>query len=359
MKTQLLPSLIASMALLSPAFAGVIESKAPPAVAISPTIDPWEITASLPLWVSGVDGTVGVLGYTAQTSADFADIVRNLDMVAAATLEIRKGRWGGWVDGAYLKASVGADTPGPLLNSLGVGIEQITIEAALFYRAWQSDRGFLDVYAGARYMSLGGELRFDVSDSGIRQVSEQLSAQVLERVLNEVRSQADAARRRAADVISTKVRDTVADTVAAKAEQVRTTLANLQQIAQAHPRLVEIIRNSDRLKVAIRDIAEARLEEKITDAQSKAAELQALGSAARSAVAAAKSKVKKALARAEKKLAREIEAAIRSAIPSEVSQTAEWVDPFIGLRGLYRFTDHFYAVAKADIGGFGVSSDLT
>ena len=104
MKPTLLTFLSAGLCAMSlPSNAGeTVSSKQPE---ISPTIpvdDPWEVTLSMPLWASGVDGTVGVHGYTTGTSASFADIIRNLDMVAAATLEVKKGRWGGWIDGIYL-----------------------------------------------------------------------------------------------------------------------------------------------------------------------------------------------------------------------------------------------------------------
>lgn len=356
----LLPLALASMAIAGP------DAKQP-AAAIPPTVDPWEVTASLPLWVSGVDGTAGVLGYTTQTSADFIDIINNLDMIFAATLEARKGRWGGWVDGIYLKASAGADTPGPILNSISIGIEQVTIEAAVFYRAWQSERGYLDIYAGARYWSLGGDLHFDVSDSGVAQVSEQLSEQVVNTVVDEVRRRTDAAlataRSQIATQVATTVRSNIASTVSEKVTQVRTALENIQQIAAAHPRLTEVIRNSSRLKSAIRTVAEARIDEKLAETQATLANAQAAGSAVRAAAQAAadaaRSAARKAVARAERRLADEIEDALQDAIPSEVSDTASWVDPFIGLRACYRFTDRFYAIAKADIGGFGVSSDLT
>ncbi len=36
----------------------------------------------------------------------------------------------------------------------------------------------------------------------------------------------------------------------------------------------------------------------------------------------------------------------------------DWVDPYIGLRGRYNFNEKFYATGRADIGGFGIGSDL-
>ncbi len=40
------------------------------------------------------------------------------------------------------------------------------------------------------------------------------------------------------------------------------------------------------------------------------------------------------------------------------SQSETWVDPIIGLRGQWNVTDRFFVAGKADIGGFGVSSDF-
>ena len=40
------------------------------------------------------------------------------------------------------------------------------------------------------------------------------------------------------------------------------------------------------------------------------------------------------------------------------SDTETWVDPVIGLRGQWNMTEKWFLAGKADIGGFGVSSDL-
>lgn len=39
--------------------------------------------------------------------------------------------------------------------------------------------------------------------------------------------------------------------------------------------------------------------------------------------------------------------------------TVNWVDPIVGLRGLYPLGDRFSVSGRADIGGFGVGSELT
>ncbi len=410
MTSSIAKHLVCQLALATALLARTPAPKAPPTVAISPTIDPWEITLSPYGWMAGLEGTTGVRGFTAETDVPLKDILRNLDMIAMLNLEARKGRWGGWVDGLYLKMSMDAQTPGPLLDSVGLSVEQIVAEAALFYRVWESDRGFLDLYAGARYMSVGGELSLHVSDSGVEQLSRRLSDAVVNRVVDEISSIASSkaasakgsltsqithlvsdrlaeATSRATSVRNqaTEGRSEIAAQVAAKGAEVRDLVGNLQDIAASHPKLVEVIRNSERIQAALRNAVrtgleqralEAQLEQKVTAAQQDIATLQNATATVRSQIeqaraalvaaraeldaarSSARSRAKSAVEKANKKLASAIESALHEAIPDQLSQTAGWVDPFVGMRAHYNLTDRLYAVAKADVGGFGVSSNL-
>jgi hypothetical protein len=274
----------------------------------------------------------------------FSGILDNLDMTASLNLEVQKGRWGGWIDAMYLKVSAGGSTPDPLLDTVSVSMEQIVAEAALFYRVWESPRGALDLYAGARYMSVTGDLSLSLSDSGVEQVSEEISSRVIDEVIDRVKT---GAKSKAAPILEEK-KTQLSNQIAAKASSI---LNDLRAIGQSHPGLVNAIQRSERLQQAIRDTASARIDEQIALAQAKAAVVQ-------SKVAAAKARARRAVERAEKALAKEIERALRESIPTQLSGTKDWVDPFIGIRGYYNFTDKFYATAKADIGGFGISSDL-
>ena len=357
---------ICQCALATVVLAGTPAPKAPPSVAISPTVDPWEITVTPYGWMAGLEGTTGIKGFTVETDVPFKDILSNLDMVAMLNIEARKGRWGGWVDGLYLKMGAGADPSGPLFNSVGLSIEQVIAEAAVFYRVMEGKRGYLDVYAGARYMSVSGDLSLDVSDSGLEQVSNQISERVVNDVVSAVKKETDAAlasaRSKIASKVTTRVREDVSAIVSEKVTKVESTINDLRQIAAAYPALVEVIRNSSRLQTAIRNVAEARIDEKLAEAQQTAANAsaaaEAVRAAAQAAVDQARSRARKAVAKAEKKLASEIADALQDAIPSEISGSESWVDPFVGFRACYNFTDRLYAITKADIGGFGISSDL-
>jgi hypothetical protein len=249
-------------------------------------------------------------------------------------LEVQKGRWGGWIDGMYLKVSAGGNTPDSLFDVVNVSMTQVMAEAAVFYRVWESPRGSLDLYAGARYMSVKGDVSMSLSDSGVQQVSSNLSSRVIDEIVSGVKA-------KAAPVLAAK-KAQVASQVAAQAGAV---LDNLQAIGESHPGIVNAIKSSDRLQEAIRNAASAQIDEQLAIAQGKIAAVQAAA--------------RRAVAKAEKALAKEIEKALRNSIPSNLSGSKGWVDPFVGARAYYHFTDSVYGVAKADIGGFGVSSDLT
>lgn len=76
------------------------------------------------------------------------------------------------------------------------------------------------------------------------------------------------------------------------------------------------------------------------------------GEAARLATAIAK--IRGNTAERQAKIARLLE----DALGRTISRTDDWWDPYVGLRGRYNFSSSFYLIARAEIGGFGVGSDL-
>jgi len=295
--------------------------------------DGWKITAWCYGWLAGIEGTSGVKGFTTDVDVPFSSILDHLDMTAALNIEAQKGRWGGWIDGMYLKVSAGGNTPDPLLQSVNLSVEQLLVEAAMFYRVWEGERGWMDLYGGARYMSVKGDIDLQLSDAGVARMSDQLGSRVVDEITRRVKT-------RAVEVLEAK-KEEISSQIAAQAGAV---LEDLKAVGEAHPGLVATIKQSERLQQAIRDAAAARVEEKMATAREAAVE--------------ARSAAKKAVVRAEKALTREIERALRESIPTSLSGSKDWVDPFVGVRGCFHFNERFYLVGKADVGGFGVSSDL-
>jgi hypothetical protein len=50
---------------------------------------------------------------------------------------------------------------------------------------------------------------------------------------------------------------------------------------------------------------------------------------------------------------------LNRALNSSFSLYENWFDPFIGLRGRYNLTKALYLTGEADVGGFGVGSEIT
>lgn len=326
-------SLLAALPVASFAGSPAPSPKSPVASVMTTTADDWQVTAWAYGWLAGLEGTTGVKGFTSEVDIPFSGILDHLDMTASINLEAQKGRWGGWTDGMYLKVSAGGETPDPLLDIVNVSMTQVAAEAALFYRVWEGDRGCLDLYAGARYMSVKGDLSLSLSDEGVEQVSSDLSARVIDEIISGVKT-------KSAPVLEAKK----AQLTSQLTNQAAALLQDLKAIGQSHPGVINTIKQSERLQQALRDVASARIDEQVALVQNK--------------VASVKAAARRAVARAEKALANKIEQALRDNIPTSLSATKDWVDPFVGVRGYYYLTDRLYGVAKADIGGFGISSDL-
>lgn len=307
--------------------AGEPAAKSP--VAVTPPLtetplgSPWEVIVTPYGWLAGVDADLAVQGYSASTSAGFDDILRNLDMTAMLNVEARRGRWGGWFDGLYLKASTSAETPGRLLDGIDIGLENIIAEAALFYRLWDGEHGHLDLYAGARYMSLGTELNFHVSETGTREVAEDLSARLFEEIGDALRARTAPKLAAARGEAATRARAALTEALTDRAAAVQAKVDEVRAIAAAHPRLVEIIRRSDRLQDAIRDVVDAQIDRGLAVLEEKTAQAQAAAAQVRERIAIAKARAIKRVAQAERRLAKEIERTLREALPEQISQTAD------------------------------------
>jgi hypothetical protein len=307
------------------------------------------------MWGAGLSGEVGVKGFDpVPVDVPFKNILKNLDMTAALTLEARHRRWGFILDGMYLKMSAGGETPGRLLTSIDVQVEQVLAEASVAYRLLEGERGYLDLLAGARYIHLASELNFHLDSAGVRDLSNDLSSAIVNRTVSviqrevrktaaRVQSQIDAANLdERADTLRSQLRTQALEKVL-EANAVRDIIQAIRGLTPAErEQLQQRIQSSKGIIAANKALAQAVTQERVADA-----------------VSAARKKAQQAVARAKKQLAGAIESAIRDAVPENVSGTQSWVDPFIGFRGRYNVTEKFYVSGRGDIGGFGIGSDLT
>jgi hypothetical protein len=132
----------------------------------SPSKDPkgqsdWHITW-VPgyLWLSGVDGHLGVRGRTIPISASFSDVFDKLNFGVMTALDVRKNRIGVLTDFQYLDLSSDEiSTPfGKLFSSAHTDAQQYVLDPEIYGRAFESPKGFVDGFGGIRYWHLRSNL---------------------------------------------------------------------------------------------------------------------------------------------------------------------------------------------------------
>lgn len=321
----------------------------------------WDLTMVMPGWFAGIEGTVGVRGVDGYVDDGFDDIIDSLGFLAAASVEGRKGKLGFILEGIYTKTIVGGPTPGPLLSTVSVEMEQLVAEGTLTYRIYESDRAWLEFLAGARYTYMGADLSLDADPAGISTFSGNLSEEIITRATTAVRTEVD---RRLASLIAALPVPTAdiaeSDLNTLEERVLAVTRGFREPIRSEVDRGIE----SDRTDLGVRVEENGPLRRAIRAyvAAEVASRIEAKRAAASGVVATARTNARAAaerrLAKAEAALAKAIERRIQEAIPdSELHASKAWVDPFVGFRGRYDLNDQLYLTGRGDIGGFGVSSE--
>lgn len=321
----------------------------------------WDFTMVVPGWLAGIEGTIGVGGVDGYVDDGFDDIIDNLGFLASAGLEGRNGKLGFILEGIYTRTIVGGPTPGPLLSTVGVEMEQVVAEGTLTYRILETDRAWLEFLAGARYTYLGADLSLEADPAGIANVSQTLSEAIVSRATAAAK---DEIKRRLASIIAgltpptgdvnegvlNRIEDRVLGENGDFRDSIRDTVN--EGIASDRTGLGGRIEQNGPLRRAIRTYVEAEVAARLEEAR---ANNSGVVGAARAAIRAA---AERRLARAEAALAKAIERRLLDAIPdSTLHASKAWVDPFVGFRGRVDLNDRLYLTGRGDIGGFGVSSE--
>jgi hypothetical protein len=119
----------------------------------------WQFEVTPYVWAAGFEGTVHIGDRTASASASFSDILKNLQFATMGHYEARKGRWSIMVDPTYV--SLGKAGTGPLgAVSVDGDFEQFFVGVGGSFRAYQGERGNVDILFGARYTHMAAELKF-------------------------------------------------------------------------------------------------------------------------------------------------------------------------------------------------------
>ncbi len=350
----------------------------------------WSFAVEPYIWAMGLSGTTGVGGApTLSVNYNPRKILQQLDWAVMGMAEVRKGRWGLLADGLYAELSGSGDLGGVLYKSGSLNIQQGLASLALAYRIVDDRRGFLDLYAGARYNYLGLDVSLNEDSSGIQT----LSTGMVDRVTAVINTQAQEIVRN----VREEVRATLQNAKAALADRLVSDVTNrLSATAQDLEAAAENVgdsRPAKRDRKMLRDLRDRGLGQRGVDDRSgrafvkhgielrKVEDLRnfyrpsrnpgvwsrgALAEYVRATVnleiararnedtSELESRASAAKAKASKQLAQSIE----NAVPTSVAGDRWWIDPIIGLRGQINFTRWLYLTAQADVGGFGAGSDL-
>ncbi len=315
----------------------------------------WGFVIEPYVWAMGLSGKTGVKGLPpVDVSASSRSILQNLDWGIFARGEVRKGRWGVLADGYYAALSGSASPTNRLYDNINLGLQQSLVSLALAYRVIDDRRGYLDLYAGARYNFLGSQIDSSVNDARISQISENVTDGLAQRIDTRV----DASLGKAIAAVVERVDAEVADVTeralraeeevaALVAERVRK--SDIRRLLRGDVDVRELIRR-DVLK---RDLVGGRVEGALRDYVRASA--RAKVAAARGTVDAA---AEAAAARAKNKLSKAVADTLEDAIPTDGAANTWWVDPIIGLRGQINFTRWLFLAAQGDVGGFGAGSQI-
>ena len=324
---------------------------------VVPGKDPngWSFIIEPYLWGLGVDGTVGVKRFDTHVDYNPVTVVKHLDWGIMAEGEVRKGKWGILGDGFFAQLSASGDPPGPLYNNANIKLQQGMVELALAYRIIDDRRGFLDIYAGARYNYFGIDVDASIDEAGIQDVSDDATRRI---------SGAVGARvQRAVSAEAQKLRTELGNEEAILEEDTRNRLArDLESDLQARLRrelagsrpLREAVRTEDVLRIAKGVRGEYRAFVDAVLAERLAQERARLDAAEANEVTKARARV----AQAEKRLSKALSQELENRLPTSRSGDQWWVDPIIGLRTQINFTRWLFLALQGDVGGFGAGSEI-
>jgi len=276
--------------------------------------EPWTFTLGVPAWIPWQTGKAGINGVTSNFKLGPNDLIPKLDMIATVRAEAHQGPFGIMGEYSYMSLSDGVGTTG-LGKKLDVRVDQSVGELALSWRVIHSDKGFVDVFAGARYTNLYQALGIHPDEQAIDQASQQLVDNVAQRL---------------GSAAKVSLGSLVQQHIGPKIDPLR----ELRPVLPEGP-------VADALRAELLQRAQGILAKRV-------AELQA----------AIQSNVAPRVAAAKASLSNELATALKRKLNTKVSRTDQWVDPILGVKGHYDLSKAVYLTGRVDIGGFGIGSEF-
>lgn len=122
----------------------------------------WGFSVTPYVWFAGISGDATLRDRTASGSADFGNVLDDLDFAFMTSAEVRYGRFGVLADFLYMDLSQGVSTPRDLAFRGGTGTVTATgLGFAAMFRVIEDPRGSLDVGAGIRPWWVDTRLRLN------------------------------------------------------------------------------------------------------------------------------------------------------------------------------------------------------
>jgi hypothetical protein len=305
---------LAALTCGSSCLAGEMISKAVTAPAPD-SAQPWRFSFALPGWVTWQAGSTGINGSNARLKLGPNDVIPKVDLAAVVRADAHKGRFGIMAEYSYFDISDGIGVPG-LVKKLDTRTDQHLGELALSWRIIEGERGWVDLFAGARWTNMYQELTIHPDDGAIEVASQRFADTVVDKVVAAVKA-----------ALQTAVDRRIANGLAG--------LQNRKPLLPQGP-----------LGDAVRAVAAARVQ---TIVNQREAELRT----------ALQSKVQSRIDEAKKNLSNEVAGALKDELNKRLSRTDQWVDPYVGLKARYYLTKPLYLTARADIGGFDVGAKIS
>lgn len=304
--------------------------------------DGWEFQLKPYGWLTGLDGTLSAGDLSTDVDISPTEVISHLNWAVFLQAEARRGRWGLMFDGFYAELSGGGTPPHGLYSETNFTQSQAMVELALAYRVLEGQSGFVDIFAGARYINLEVDLQAAISDSGVRQFSQRASQRVVESIASRADAAIDSRRGEITSATAGKVPGIKKQIIDAIVSRINPTLPRTgRDIAPRDARAragAALIAATPDVRAAVSGVVDARV------------------AGVRSGISG---QVDAKLAAAEKKLAKVIERDLRDRLPQSADGGMDWIDPFAGVRGQWNMTEKLFLAGRADIGAFGIDSFVT
>ena len=195
----------------------------------------WAFVIEPYAWAMGIEGKTGVGGFPAMNvNVDAVNVLRHLDWAIFAKGEIRKGRWGVLGDGYYAALSGSGNLGGNLYQDGSLHLQQALASLALAYRIIDDRRGFLDVYAGARYNFLGIQMDLNTDSSGINALGGRISDAVASRISSAVQAQVAANKLQDAAAVAATVESDLSGKLLASQSKTKPSVKSMEILQNAN-----------------------------------------------------------------------------------------------------------------------------